>query len=123
MRRLQFVLAALLALGGTGHLVGTLTGYPPGSEVFVWSLTAVCYVYVLVFLHVLRISRPDDRPVMVAATIATLAWLVLALAFGAAIGNIADPRALTQAGISAALLVTTFLTRGRRNPVPAGADT
>lgn len=118
MRRLEFLLIGLLAFGGTGHLVGTLTEYPLGSEVFVWSLTAVCYVYLLVFLQLLRMFRPDDRPVMVAATIATLAWLGLALAFGAAIGNIADFRALMHAGVSAALLMTTFLA-GERRPVPS----
>lgn len=119
MKRLEYVLIGLLALGGTGHLIGTLTGYPQGTEVFVWSLTAVCYVFLLVFLQALRINRLNDRPVMVAATVATLAWLILALWFGAAIGNIADIRALMHAGVSAALLVTTFLTHSRRH-IPAG---
>jgi hypothetical protein len=115
MKRLEYVLIGLLALGGVGHLIGTLTGYPWGTEVFVWSLTAVCYVFLLVFLHVLRINRPHDQPVMVAATVGTVAWLILALWFGAAIGNILDVRALMHAGVSAALLATIFLTRGRRS--------
>lgn len=119
MKRLEYVLIGLLALGGTGHLMGTLTEYPWGTEVFVWSLTAVCYVFLLVFLQVLRINRPDDRPVMIATSVATLAWLMLALWFGAAVGNIADARALMHAGVSAALLITTFLGRSRR-AIPAG---
>jgi hypothetical protein len=109
MKRLELILVGLLALAGTGHLLGTLTEYPLGSEVFVWSLAAVGYVYLVVFLHMLRITRPDDRPVMLGATVATLAWIGLALGFGVAIGNIADFRGLLHATISAALIVTTSL--------------
>jgi uncharacterized BrkB/YihY/UPF0761 family membrane protein len=104
----------MLALSATGHLIGTLTEYQWGTEIFVWSLTAVGFVFLVVFLHVLRIGRRDDRPVMVAATIATAAWVVLALGFGDAIGNILDFRALIHSGVSTALLLTTFLARGRR---------
>ena len=112
MKRLELILAGLLAFGAAGHLIGTLTGYPYGSEVFVWSLTAVCYVFLIVALQVLRISRPNDRPVAITVTIATAAWVPLALAFGAAVGDIFDIRALMHASVSAALLLTTFL--GRR---------
>lgn len=111
MKRLEYALVGLLALGATGHLIGTLTAYQWGTEVFVWSLTAVCYVFLIVFLQLLRINRLDDRPVMIAATIATAAWVVLALGFGHAIGNVFDFRALMHAGVSAALLVTTFFAR------------
>lgn len=113
MRRLELVLAGLLALGAVGHLIGTFTGYPWGSEVFVWSLTAVCYVFLIVFLQVLRINRPDDRPVMIAATSATAAWAVLALGFGAAIGNILDFRALMHAGVAATLVTSALLAMSR----------
>lgn len=115
MKRLEFVLVGLLALGATGHLMGTLTGYQWGTEVFVWSLTAVCYVFLIVCLQVLRVVRPNDQPVRIVATIATAAWLALALWFGDAIGNILDPRALMHAGVSAALLLTTLLARGGRS--------
>jgi len=113
MKRLQLILVGLLALGALGHLIGTFTGYPWGTEVFVWSLTAVGYVILIVFLQVLRIDRPHDQPVMIAATIATAVWLVLALAFGAAIGNVFDFRALMHAGVSAALLGMTFIARAQ----------
>lgn len=117
MRTVELILCSLLALGGLGHLAGTITGYPAGSEVFVWSLTATAFVFLLVFLHVLRIYRPEDRPVRVAASVASVAWVGLALAFGAAVGNIADPRALMHAIVTAGLLVTSALgTRAR----PAG---
>lgn len=117
MKRLQLILTGLLALGAVGHLIGTLTGYPWGSEIFVWSLTAVGYVALIVFLQILRINRPSDQPVMIAATMATAAWVLLALAFGAAIGNVFDFRALMHAGVSAGLLATTILSRDQ--PVAA----
>lgn len=115
MKRFEFVLVGLLGLGAIGHLIGTLNGYPWGTEVFVWSLTAVCYVLLIVALQTLRISRQNDRPVAIAATIATAAWVPLALGFGAAIGDIFDFRALMHAGVSLTLLMTTFLSRGIRS--------
>ncbi len=109
MRKLQWGLIGVLALGGIGHLAGTLMGYPPGTEVFVWSLTAVCYVFVVVFLQALRMTREDDRWIRMGATIATAAWMLLALAFGVAVGNILDPRGLIHAAASAGLLIATLI--------------
>lgn len=109
MERLEWLLVGLLAIGAVGHLFGTFTGYAPGTEVFVWSLTAVFYVFTVVFLQVLRIVRKNDRWITLGASAATAAWVVLALAFGLAVGNLWDPRALMHAGVSAALLVTTFV--------------
>lgn len=109
MRKLEWGLIGVLALGGIGHLVGTFMGYPPGSEVFVWSMTAVFYVFAVVFLQVLRLRRPNDRFIRIGASAATTAWMVAAMAFGGAIGSLLDPRALLHAGASAALLITTFI--------------
>jgi hypothetical protein len=117
MKRLEYGLVGMLAFGATGHLFGTLTGYPWETEIFVWSLSAVAYVFLIVFLQILRITRPLDRPVSIAATVATACWLVLALGFGEAIGNILDFRALIHAGVSAALLATTFFARRETAPV------
>jgi hypothetical protein len=114
MKKFEFVLCALLAVGGIGHLLGTLTGYVPGTEVFIWSLTASVFVFVLVFLHVLRIVRPADRPVRAAANIVSVAWICLALAFGASVGNIADPRALMHAIVTLGLLITSVMASGSR---------
>lgn len=120
MRKFEYVLCALLALGGVGHLFGTFTGYEIGSEVFVWSLSATAFTFLIVFPQVLRIQRADDGPVRTAATVATIVWIGLALGFGASVGNIADPRAMMHAVVSALLVVTTVLGRSRR-PASAGA--
>ena len=118
MQKLEYALCALLALGGAGHLLGTFSGYPIGSEVFVWSLSATAFTFLIVFLQALRIQRPHDRPVTIGATVATIAWLGLALSFGSAVGDIADPRAMMHALVSAALLATTAFGRLR---APAAA--
>lgn len=118
MKTFEYILCGLLALGGIGHLFGTFTGYEIGSEVFVWSLSATAFTFLIAFLQLLRIQRPNDRPVRFGATVATLAWVGLALGFGNAVGNIADPRALMHAVVSALLVATTFL-GGSRSAVPA----
>ena len=120
MNNFEYALCGLLALGGLGHLFGTLTGYPAGSEVFVWSLSATGFVFLIVFLQVLRINRPQDSAIRTGVSIATAAWVVLALAFGAAVGDIFDPRGLMHAIVSAALLATTFVGRSGQD-LPARA--
>ena len=73
---------------------------------FVWSLSASGFVFLIVFLHTLRITRGNDRSVTVVSAVATVAWIGLALAFGAAVGDVADVRVLVHAGLSLALLLT-----------------
>jgi len=118
MRPVEIGLTILLALGGLGHLAGTLTGYPPGSEVFVWSLSASTLVFVLVVLNLLRIGRPGDRALALLTIAALVAWAGLALAFGAAVGNVADPRALSHALVSLVLAALAGRSLAR---VPAAA--
>ena len=101
MKRLDYGLCALLALGGLGHLIGTFAGYAPGTEVFAWSLSGSAFAFTLVFLNVLRIRRPGDRVLALGAAVSTLVWAVIALLFGQAIGAVADPRVLMH--VAAAL--------------------
>lgn len=105
MKKLDLTLCALLALGGLAHLGGTLAGYPMGTEVFVWSLSGTAFVFTIVFLHIVRILRPGDQLIAVGAIIATSVWVILAMAFGAAVGSLADPRALTHAVVSFGLVL------------------
>lgn len=119
MRIVELILCGLLALAALAHLGGTLAGYELGTEIFVWSVSATCFVFLLVFVHVLRIYRPGDRPVRLAAIAGSVVWIGLALAFGAAVGDILDPRALTHAVITFGLLATTLLGPRAR----AGAST
>lgn len=121
MRKIELGLCALLALAGLAHLGGTLAGYQAGTEVFVWSISGSAFVFTVVFLHVLRIQRPQDRAVASAAILGTLVWIGIALGFGAAVGNIADPRALTHVVLSAALLVLAARRWKASRPAPTTA--
>lgn len=117
MKRVEYVLCLLLALGGLGHLYGTIDGYEAGTEVFAWSLSASAFVFTIVFLHVMRIRRPRDRPLALGAIAASLAWAAVALLFGQAIGSVADPRVLMHVSAALGLVATTAI--GLTAPRPA----
>ncbi|WP_309086050.1 hypothetical protein [Chelativorans sp.] len=99
----------LLALAGLGHLAGTITFYQPGTEIFVWSLAAAALVFLLVFLHAVRILRPGDRLIAGGAAVGTLVWIGLAVAFGASGVGVTDFRVLFHVIVSAALVVTSIV--------------
>lgn len=111
MRVFELGLCALLALAGLGHLTGTFLFYTAGTEVFVWSLSASVFVFAIVFLHIVRIRRPDDVPIRNAAIVFSLVWIVLAFLFALAEGNPTDPRALMHIVASAGLVVTAIRRR------------
>src|SRR5262245_48458023 len=111
MKKVEYGLCALLALFALGHLAGTLTGYKPGTDVFVWSLSATFFVFAIVFLHVLRLRRPGDGLIRLGAIVFTAIWAVLALMFGWSQGNILDPRVLLHAAASVALMGTSLMRR------------
>jgi hypothetical protein len=116
MTILRYLMCGLLALGALGHLYGTFDGYQLGSEVFVWSLSATAFTLAVVTFNVL--ARSGDRTLLAAAMMSAIAWAILALMFGAAIGNVFDPRAIAHAlpsfvlaALNAALLFRTKSTR------------
>lgn len=92
---LRQILCVVLALGALGHLYGTFAGYPVRSETFVWSLSGTVLALTVAALNWLA---PGTTPALTAlAGLSALAWGVIALLFGRAIGNVADPRALIHA--------------------------
>lgn len=107
MQKLEYGLCLLLAIAGMGHTVGSFLFYTPGTDTFVWALSASALVFTLVFMNVLRIHRPGDRTLAIGTATATLIWAGLALAFGHSIGAIADPRVLMQMIVSLGLVATT----------------
>lgn len=110
MTTIERVLAWLLAVSGALHVMGTFTGYPAGSEIFIWSLAATLAVFLLVALNLMRINRPQDRTLAAVSAAGCIVWALLALGFGHAVGNIADPRALIHAVLSAALAACSIRT-------------
>ena len=111
MRAFEIGLCALLALAGLGHLTGTFLFYTAGTEVFVWSLSASAFVFAIVFLHAVRILRPEDALIGNAAFVFSLIWVVLAFLFALAEGNPADPRALMHIVASGGLAITALRQR------------
>ena len=105
MKLLDRLLTFVLALGALGHTIGTFVLVEIGSPLFVWSLSGALAVWMLVALHALRSRRPEDRAVAGIATLGSVAWAVVALLFGASIGNVADPRALVHAVAALGLAV------------------
>jgi len=94
MAVLRYIMCAVLALGALGHLYGTFDGYPLGSEVFVWSLSATAFTLAVVTFNIL--ARSGDRTLLTAAMISAFAWGCLAILFGSAIDNVMDPRVIAH---------------------------
>lgn len=93
-RTIDTIFAVLLLVGAALHAYGTFAGYAPGTEVFVWSLAGSLAAGLVAVLNLLRVRRPEDWPLAWICLVSSLCWTGLALAFGAAIGNVVDPRAL-----------------------------
>ncbi len=122
-KTVEYVLCVLLALASTAHLAGTFAGYDMGTEVFVWSLSATAFGFAIVFLHVLRINRPDDQTIRYGAIVFTLIWVVVALMFGASQGSVFDPRGLIHAIISLGLVWASLMRHRREPPLENASQT
>lgn len=105
-KALDGIFALLLLIGALLHGYGTITGYEPGTEVFVWSLSGSLAAALIAVLNLLRRERRGDRVLALICLVACLAWAAIALGFGAAIGNVLDPRVLWH--IIAALALAVF---------------
>lgn len=91
------IFALLLLIGAMFRGYGTITVYPPGTELFVWSLSGTLAAALIAVLNFLRRERRYDRPLASICLVASVAWVAVALGFGAAIGNLLDLRVLWQA--------------------------
>jgi hypothetical protein len=109
VRTVDTIFGILLLIGAILHSYGTFIGYAPGSEIFVWSLAGSLAAALIAVLNLLRSRRPADRPLAWICLVSSLCWVGVALAFGRAIGNIADPRVLWHA--VAALVLAGFSLR------------
>lgn len=97
------VFALLLLIGAALHAYGTVTNYQPGTEIFVWSLSGSLAAILVAVLNLLRRGHPRDKALALTSAVASVAWAAIALAFGAAIGNMLDPRVLWHAIAALAL--------------------
>jgi hypothetical protein len=104
-----------LVLGGLLHAYGSWDGYRNTPELLLWAWSGSLAALLLAALNLLRIERPADRPLAWVCLAGCVAWIAVALGFGAVIGNVFDARALIHAlnaAVLAAMSVRTLL-RGR----------
>lgn len=104
MKIVDRIFGVLLILGTCGHIAGTLMLAPAMSGIWIWSLGAGLTGLVLGPLHLVRAGRPTDRPVAWIATLGTVGWFFVALAFGVSIHHVLDPRPFSHMIISAVLV-------------------
>lgn len=122
MKIIDRVFGVLLILGTCGHIAGTLMLAQAMSGIWIWSLGAGLVGLVLGPLHLLRASRPHDRPVALIATLGTVGWFFVALAFGVSIHHVLDFRPFTHMIISVVLVafgIRTLLGVGQPATKPA----
>jgi hypothetical protein len=103
----------LLVVGGLLHAGGSWAAFSSQPEVLLWALSGSLAALLLAALNLLRSGRPNDRGLAWVNLTGNLAWVVVALAFGAVIGNALDPRSLIHA-INALVLAAMSLRTLRR---------
>ncbi len=108
MRNVDRAFGRLLVLGGLLHSVGSVTVLANKPDVLVWALSGSLAALLLASLNLMRVNRPNDRTLALVCTAGSIAWIFIAIGFGASIGNVLDPRALIHA-INAAVLAAFSL--------------
>ena len=104
MKIVDRIFGVLLILATCGHIGGTLVWLPAMTGMWVWSLRTALGGLVLGALHLLRVERPNDRPLALIATLGTVGSFLIALAFGLSIHHVLDPRPLSHMIIGAVLV-------------------
>ena len=103
MTTVDRVFGWLLVVGGLLHAVGSWYGLHNNPPQLVWALSGSLAALLVAALNLLRVGRSTDRPLAWTSFAASLAWVVVAIGFGVAIGHPADPRAVFHAVIAAVL--------------------
>ena len=106
----------LLVLASCLHAAGTVMWTPFMSGLFVWSLGASLAAAVLGALNLVRAGRPHDTTVAAIAAAGTAGWVLVALGFGKSIGNLWDPRVVSNVVIGMVLVAFSIMTL-RRSPI------
>jgi hypothetical protein len=105
----------LLVVGGLLHANGSWHAFHNDPTQLVWALSGSLAALLVAALNLLRVGRPTDRPLAWVSFAASLAWGAVAVGFGSAIGNLADPRAVIHA-VNAAVLAGLSLRTLMRAP-------
>ncbi len=115
MKMIDRVFGWLLVVGGLLHAIGSWTVLKDKPGELVWALSGSLAALLLAALNLLRVNRPQDRSLAWVCFWGCLAWILVALGFGASIGNLLDPRAVIHASNAAILAGMSLRTlRGAR---------
>jgi len=117
MKIVDRICAWILVLGGLLHGVGSYLGYKHEPMTMFWALNGTQLALLIAAVNLLRVARPGDRPLAWIAFASSLAWAIGACVFGALMGNVFDPRALTH-GLTA-LALAAFSLKAALAPSPA----
>lgn len=112
MTLLDRIFGWLLVVGGLLHAGGSWHAFHDDPPRLVCALSGSLAALLVAALNLLRVGRPDDRPLAWLSLAASIAWVAVALGFGVAIGHPADPRAVihaVNAAVLAALSARTLL--------------
>src|SRR6516164_2810609 len=93
----------LLVAGGLLHAVGSWQAFHNDPSRLLWALSGSLAALLVAALNLLRAGRPSDRPLAWVSFAASMAWVAVAVGFGAVIGHLTDPRAVIHA-VNAAVL-------------------
>jgi hypothetical protein len=97
IRAIDRLFGVLLLIGAMLHIYGSISSYPRGSEALVWALSGSLAAALIAVLNLVRVGRPEDRTLAWITFCGSLCWVAVAIAYGAAIGNVSDPRAVWHA--------------------------
>jgi len=98
----------LLVVGGLLHASGSWHAFHNDPQQLIWALSGSLAALLVAALNLLRVGRPTDRPLAWISFAASVAWVAVAVGFGAVIGHLGDPRAVIHA-VNAAVLAALSL--------------
>ena len=81
-----------------------------GVPELVWALSSALAASLIAVLNLVRAGRPNDLTLAWIAFCGSACWLAVSIAFGMAIGHVADPRARLQAAIAVVLAAFSLRT-------------
>ena len=110
MRTVDRVFGWLLVLGAILHSVGSLIGLKGNPGVLVWALSGSLAALLVAALNLMRVNRPTDRTLAWISAAGSVGWTLVAIGFGASIGNVLDLRALYHTIAGAVLAVFSIRT-------------
>ncbi len=109
VKTLDRTFGVLLLVGSVLHAYGSISFYRLGSPELVWALSGSLAGGLTSVINLVRAGRPEDTTVAWISLVASICWAIVAVGFGAAIGNLIDPRALWH--LVCALALAAFSVR------------